>query len=309
MTESSINKMEKPKLSISFSGGRTSAVMTKFLLEECRETHEVLVTFANTGCEHPDTLRFVHDCDVNWDFKTTWLEAVVNPERGVGVTHKVVTYATASRNGEPFEDVIRKYGIPNPVKPMCTTRLKTDVMEDFLQSKGFLRGRKLNYDTAIGIRADELDRVSIRAKEMRFIYPLVQKGWTKKMVIEYMQQFPWDLKIPEHYGNCVWCWKKTNRKLYTLAQDNPKIFDFPRKMEETYGTVDYGHKQTSVRDDGKIVFFRQHLSAEDIVQNANTQDFKRFDDPTFKYGEQWSETLDRQSGCSESCEVYPTDGS
>lgn len=302
--------MEKPKISISFSGGRTSAVMTKLLLEKCKDTHEILVTFANTGCEHPDTLRFVDSCDKHWGFNTHWLEAVVHAEPGKGVTHKIVNYETASRKGEPFEDYIKKYGVPNQTNPNCTARLKTDVMEDFLQSRGFLRGRKLNYDTAIGIRVDELDRISIKAKEMRFIYPLVELGWTKKMVIEYMKQFSWDLKIPEHYGNCVWCWKKSLRKHLTLAQDNPQVFDFPKRMEKEHGHVKAEAASGMYCDDGtrRRVFFRKYMSSEDILNLAKTGDFQRFDDPNYEYGKNWDDSLDLQTGCSESCEVYPTDG-
>jgi 3'-phosphoadenosine 5'-phosphosulfate sulfotransferase (PAPS reductase)/FAD synthetase len=75
----------KPKLAISFSGGRSSAVMTKLCLDEYSSTHEIVVTFANTGCEHPATLDFVRDCDRYWNFGTVWLEAVIDPTPGVGV--------------------------------------------------------------------------------------------------------------------------------------------------------------------------------------------------------------------------------
>lgn len=40
----------RSRLAISFSGGRTSAYMTDMLLGRYRDTHEVVVTFANTGC-------------------------------------------------------------------------------------------------------------------------------------------------------------------------------------------------------------------------------------------------------------------
>lgn len=299
--------MTKSKLCVSFSGGRTSAVMTKLCLENYKESHDIQVIFANTGCEHPDTLRFVDACDRNWGFGTIWLEAEVNPEKGRGIKHKRVTYETASRKGEPFEEVIKKYGIFNQVNPSCTARLKTDVIESYLRSMGWVRGKKINYDTAIGIRADEIDRISCKAKENRFVYPMVNAGWTKQMVIDYMKQFDWDLRIPEHLGNCVWCWKKTLRKQLTLAKDHPEVFEFPLKMEEKYGYA-HAHRKGKRPQDGKRVFFRQFLSAEDILKKAQTEQFTRFDDPNFDERKHWDETLDRQTGCNESCEVYPTDG-
>jgi len=72
------------KIAISFSGGRTSAVMTKLILENYPDVEKV-VTFANTGAEHPKTLEFVNNCDKYWGFNTYWLEAKVNPEQGEGL--------------------------------------------------------------------------------------------------------------------------------------------------------------------------------------------------------------------------------
>jgi hypothetical protein len=296
----------KPKLNVSFSGGRTSAVMTKRCLEKYGQTHEILVTFANTGCEHLDTLRFIDDCDRHWGFNVVWLEAEINPEKGIGVGHKIVTYDTAARNGEPFEAFIAKYGIPNMTNPSCTARLKTDVIESYLQSKGFLRGKKLNYDTAIGIRADEIDRISVRRHKERFIYPMADEGWTKQMVVDYMKQFPWDLQIPEHLGNCTWCWKKNHRKLLTLAQDYPEVFNFPAKMEEKYSTF---KADCAAGHNGKRMFFRKQLTTQDILKEAAKGEFKRFADPNFSYTSDFDPDYDLNIGCSESCEVYPTDGS
>lgn len=195
--------MNQPKLAISFSGGRSSAVMTKLCLEEYGDTHEIVVTFANTGCEHPATLDFVRDCDRYWGFNTVWLEAVISPVDGEGVRHKVVNYETASRNGEPFEAYIAKSGMPNPTNPGCTRNLKQDVSESYLRSLGWVQGKRLNYRTAIGIRADEIDRMSVHAERHGFVYPLVDKGITKAKVNAIMAAQPWDLKIPnDALGNC-----------------------------------------------------------------------------------------------------------
>lgn len=53
-------------LLISFSGGRTSAMMTHLLLNAEPERiagFNPVVVFANTGCEHEKTLVFVNQCD------------------------------------------------------------------------------------------------------------------------------------------------------------------------------------------------------------------------------------------------------
>ena len=95
-------------LVISFSGGKTSGFMTKYLLENKRDEYdEIIVTFANTGQEREETLEFVDRCDKEFGFNTVWLEALVNQELGKGTRHTIVNFETASRSGEPFEEYIK----------------------------------------------------------------------------------------------------------------------------------------------------------------------------------------------------------
>ena len=97
---------------ISFSGGRTSAYMLHRILESNGGlSSETVVCFANTGKEDEATLEFVRDCAVNWNVPITWLEF-----RDTEVRFTVVNFETASRNGDPFEALIRKRNyLPNPV--------------------------------------------------------------------------------------------------------------------------------------------------------------------------------------------------
>ena len=289
--------MMRPRLAISFSGGRSSAVMLKLCLEKYSKTHDILITFANTGCEHEETLRFVDAVDRHIaDGKVVWIEAEIHG-KGKGPTAKVVTFETASRNGEPFEAAIAKHGVFCRTHPQCTSRLKEEPMISYRRSQGWTAG---SYDTAIGIRADEIDRCSSKAKEKRFIYPLVEAGYGKEQVNLYLQQFDWDLKIPnDAYGNCVWCWKKSQRKLMTLAQDDPAIFDLPGNMERTYGMVNNGKtEQTEPR-----VFFRGRKSAQDILKLSQTEEFERYVDAEYHQRELFDPDLDVGGGCGESCEI------
>ena len=144
-------------MKISFSGGRTSGYMTKRLLDEYSDKYEFIVTFANTGREHPKTLEFVHNCDVHFGFNTVWLETIVHHNERKSSSHKIVTFETASRHGEPFEEYIRKYGVPNVSFLRCTSELKVNPMQSYLRSLGF---RNKELPTAIGIRVDEKRRVS-----------------------------------------------------------------------------------------------------------------------------------------------------
>lgn len=53
-------------LIVQFSGGKTSAYMTRRLLDA---GHTPLVIFENTGRENNETLDFVHECDQRAEMK------------------------------------------------------------------------------------------------------------------------------------------------------------------------------------------------------------------------------------------------
>lgn len=291
------------RLAISFSGGRTSAVMTKKLVETYSNSHDIKITFANTGSEHPATLEFVHQCETYFGWDVTWVEAKVNPKMGKGVRHSVVDYETASRDHEPFEAAVKKYGIFNNTTPACTSRLKTSPMESYLKSLGWRFGKNLSHATAIGIRADEMDRQSPVANKFGFVYPLISWGMTKRDVGLEIRKWPFDLEIPhDAHGNCVWCWKKSHRKHLTLAQEDPSIFDFPKKCEEKYGHL-FSHKKAA-DENGRTWWFRLHRSVKDILREAKEGNFKPYTDDLFRLGHSdFDEDLDVGGGCGESCEI------
>lgn len=293
---------EKPKLAISFSGGRTSAVMTKLCVEKFSETHDIAITFANTGCEHENTLKFVDQCDKNFGWNVVWVEAVTNPIKGQGTRHKIVTYETASRDGKPFEDYIKKEGLTGPSNPGCTNRLKELPINSYLKRDLGWSG----YWTAIGIRADEMDRVSQKRIEKKFVYPLADAGWTKEDVKKECASWPFDLDLKgEHYGNCTWCWKKSLRKLMTLAKDDVWLFEFPRRME-------FEHERTNLQNghEGRQIF-RNKMTTVDIVEMARTKNFEPYvdtDQLDFGFSQpSYDVFLDTGSACGESCEIGADD--
>ena len=290
----------KDRLSISFSGGKTSAYMTKMLLDHFRKhepEREIIVTFANTGQEHEETLKFVDRCDKAFGFGVVWLEAVVDPRKGKGIRHKIVDFSSASRNGEPFEAYIAKHGIPNRMYNQCTSRLKTEVMESYRKSLGMKSG---SYSTAVGIRCDEVDRVSATAmQKWDVFYPCVDAGVTKDDVRNWWAMQEFNLNIPEHWGNCKWCWKKSNRKLLTIARNNPEFFDFPKRMEETYSLAGGERRDGEARK--PRVFFRGGKSANEILAESSLGNFTPFEDDKFI---PFDDELDVGGACGESCEIY-----
>lgn len=264
---------KKPIL-ISFSGGRTSAYMTWLLLNERCDLiadYEPHIVFANTGCEHEKTLEFVHYCELNFGWNVLWLEAKVNQQRGIGTGYTFVDFRTASRNGEPYEQVIKKYGIPSVANPHCTRELKQAPIRAWCRDNF----GKAIIDTAIGIRADEPKRINTKtAEKFKLHYPLFDLGIDKQDVINFWENQSFDLSLPEYLGNCLFCFKKSDKKLLKVLDEMPIAFDFPRRMEQ-YATE---HRKA---------FFRGGRMVDDIFKLQEIVGTPLFVD---------------DGGCSESCE-------
>jgi hypothetical protein len=288
------------RLVVSFSGGRTSGYMTKRVLDTWRDRYDdIVVIFANTGQEHEKTLEFVHNCDVYFGFNTVWVEGVPQETIGVGSKAKVVTYETASRQGEPFEAAIKRYGLPSASAPICSDRLKVVPVRNYIRE--ILGWNSKTYDQILGIRADEIDRMSMHAEANRVKYPLIGWGVTKTMVLDWWKEQPFDLGLEELYGNCVWCWKKSDRKLYTIAKNTPEYFDFPARMEELY------HTWQSPTHGGVVTgqsFFRKHRKAVDIIATSKTPFIEWTPGNSITQMGLFSmDEMDYSNGCSDSCEV------
>lgn len=286
------------RLLVSFSGGRTSGYMTWRILQEWRDKYDdIVVLFANTGLEHEKTLEFVHNCDKHFGFNTVWLEAVIRQGKGNGTRHKIVDFESASRAGKPFADAIDKYGIPNVAAPRCTENLKTFPMRSYVRD--VLGHKRLDYKQCVGIRVDEIDRMSEPGMRAGVIYPLIEWGVTKTMVMDWWASQSFDLDLPEHLGNCVACFKKSDRKLLTIAKYHPEYFEFPARMEEKY--------RYKMENSGKYynkVFYRNQNTAKDIIARSQ-EPFVPWTPTTAQQqiGLFSLDEMDISNGCTESCEV------
>ena len=287
---------------ISFSGGETSAYMTYWLLRQ-KPYVDTKVVFANTGQENEQTLNFVRLCDEHFGFNTVWIEGVQFHNERKNPGFRVVDYQTANREGVPFEDFIKKSGIPNAKFKACTRALKQYPIEAFAKSVGWKNG---SYDIAIGIRADEIDRLSSGTR--RTVYPLASvHPRTKPQINAWWASQPFRLELKGYQGNCKWCWKKSLRKHYTIIMENPEAYDFPRRMEKLYGTVGPEFVR-GVTDGYRRVFFRKELSTEQLFKQYEQNKHKfvpaEDDAKVMPGGSLFDEELDVGAGCEESCEVF-----
>jgi len=239
---------------INFSGGRTSAYMTKRLIDE---GGEYLVTFQNTGKEMPQTLEFINECDKRWNLNIVWLEY----DRLDGF--HVVDYATASRDGEPFTQLIQKNKgyLPSQAQRYCTRVLKIETLQKYLKSLGVTEYTSFN-----GIRYDEPRRwAKINATDLDIELPLVKWKTTKPDVLNWWKQQPFDLMVNEPYGNCDGCFLKGKGKLSIIAKEKPELFDWWIKHETESGNT-----------------FKKEISYQQIKDKAQSQLGLWDDDPSFE---------------------------
>ena len=185
--------------------------------------------------------------------------------------------------------------------PWCTRDLKMRPIHNYVKKQlGWT-----NYWTAIGIRSDEIDRVSATRLEQKLYYPLVSDmPMTKPKINFWWKQQNFRLDLKGYEGNCKWCWKKSDNKLMTIAKEKPEYFDFAVKMEKLYEDFVPGSKQHSLQK--PVRMFRGNKSVKDIFKNSK-QKFKKPKDDSDIYNWQISifdEGLDTSNGCDESCEIH-----
>jgi 3'-phosphoadenosine 5'-phosphosulfate sulfotransferase (PAPS reductase)/FAD synthetase len=221
---------------IAFSGGRTSA----YMLHEVLETNgslpdRVVVTFQNTGREMNETLDFVQQVGERWDVKIVWLEY-----RPSAPLYEIVSHNSASRNGEPFEALIRrrKY-LPNQQTRFCTVELKIRTAKRYLMSLGWK-----HWINCVGIRADEPHRLNKPKPKDRWTVwtPLATAGVGSSKVGDFWRAQPFDLNLPNVRGNC-WlgncdgCFLKSEANIAAFHRDFPDRGQWWVDMEELVASV------------------------------------------------------------------------
>ena len=211
---------------INFSGGRTSAYMLwRVLQSNGGLPDEAKVVYCNTGKEEEETLKFINDCSVNWGVHINWLEYIPVGGPDGKQWFKEVSYETASRNGEPFEEVIKYYGmLPNPRNKSCTSSLKIRTCSRYLKSLGWTE-----WNSFVGIRFDEQRRVRKLRPDYKGENPTCPLSDAKIGITEIdqfwsKQDFKLDLptfKGKTLAGNCDLCYLKPASQILSLIQEKP----------------------------------------------------------------------------------------
>lgn len=204
---------------ISFSGGRSSA----FMLHEILKAHNyklpsyIKVIFANTGKEMPQTLDFVRDVGKNWNVDIVWLEYTGKKQ------FKEVSYDTASRNGEPFAQLIEdKNYLPNMMARFCTSELKIATIERYVGTADYLH--------IVGIRGDEPRRAAKIKRKDNHLVPLYDARVTENDVRLFWDNQDFDLAMPpagvNTLSNCDLCFLKGYSIKQSIIEHDKSIADW-----------------------------------------------------------------------------------
>lgn len=220
-----------------------------------------------------------------------------------GITHKVVDFESARRDGRIFVQQIAKEGIPNTANAACTSRLKVRTTKHYVRSV-----LKLKHDdccVAVGIRSDEIDRMKLDSEIAIPFYPYISlRPHTKPMINRKWALRNFRLGIKSWMGNCKDCFKKTLRSLITIFKYYPDWFHFQKWMQIQYGYYVPDSRIEKAKEKGEeikypIRFHRKSMSVEDI-ESMLTDDFVDSNDTSDVY----DEDLDLANGCSDSCEAF-----
>lgn len=217
----------------------------------------------------PQTLDFVHEMETRWKVPIVWLEYHRIPafkitpgifptrRRNLNLakaaasgedTHwfKVVNYDTASRNGEPFDELLEwMKPLPNVVSRGCSMQLKIRTAMRYLFSLGLKE-----YISNIGIRLDESQRsIQILASCDSFEhpeFPLIRNGVDEHEVMAFWNNNDFDLQLKSYQGNCDLCFLKAKWKRVLMAQEQPKALQWWKSWET--------RKALEIKGDG--IYFR-----------------------------------------------------
>lgn len=244
----------KIPLVVSFSGGRTSGLMLRMILDA---GHKPIVLFANTGKERDETLEFVHAVETQWSVPVVWLQYTRIPTDKTLTKHlktermrsyaesqqemhwfRVVDHSTAHRHDDdngPFDELIRWMSVlPNTRVRACTAQMKIRTMQRYLWSRGVYKFRN-----AIGFRADEYDRaIEIqrspdRDMDVSYWFPLAEAGADRNDVREFWKRQHFDLGLEDYEGNCHLCFLKKKAAKQRLILEQPELSQWWENAEST----------------------------------------------------------------------------
>ncbi len=291
-----MKKKDNKNIFCSVSAGYSS-VMMAIKLKEWYPDHNIINVMANTSKEREESLHFMNECDMHFKLNLVWLEANFH-EKGIGVTPNIVTYENLKRNGEVFEEGIKKLGIPSKVNKWCNRDMKLEILSKYANS---IFGKD-NYSVAVGIRADEIDRVRKDYKTNNVFYPLMDRKISSNDRNRFWKDQTIKITIPAYKGNCDLCFAKSNRKLITIIKEEPNLIEWWDRMLKDYSQITIEGKPSYndlLKENNGMSFYRNYNTIQDLVKMAQQPFSKATDEYIYE-----NDLFDLEDDCGSGCQVF-----
>jgi len=277
------------------SAGYSSMLMaTK--MREWYPNDNILYVFANTEMEDQRSLDFLKECSDYYGLDIVYLVPVIN-EKGKGTGYKIVKWHELKTDGGVFEIGIKKYGIPTVWNKWCTREMKTNAVTKF--SNDFFG--KNNWCVSLGIRIDEIDRISESYKTNNIFYPLFENKIDSKERNKFWSEQPIKLKLKAYEGNCTLCFEKSNRKKMTIISEHPEKAIWWDEMENKYSTIQIDGKNAynAMAIDTGVFFGRGNVSIQELVEMSKQPFSKATDEYIYE-----NDLFDKEGDCRVSCKIF-----
>lgn len=288
-------KLDNKNIFCTVSAGYSSVLMA-LKIKEWYPNHKVIFAMANTSKERIESLEFMDECDKYFNLDIKWIEAILH-KRGKGTTFKIVEYSDLKTKGEIFEEGIKKLGIPSKINKWCNRDLKIVPLKKYADS---VFGKN-NYSIAVGMRADEIDRVGKDYKKNNTFYPLLDNKIGTNYRNKFWNKQPIQITIPAYKGNCDLCFEKSNRKLMTIIKEDFSIVEWWQNIEKKYSKIPIDGKPSYnfYAENKGMNPFRENRSINELIEMAKRPFSKSSDEYIYQ-----NDLFDGEDECGSGCKVF-----
>ena len=174
------------------------------------------ILYTHVSNQHPDSLRFLHDC-----------ESVLNRE---------ITILKSKRFASVDDVIMKRRAINTPYGAPCTVHLKKDVRKEWE------RENPGHHIYVWGFDVNEKERARRLVKAMpdyEHVFPLIEHGITKLEAHQFITKL--GIRRPAMYdlgysnNNCIGCVKGGMWYWNKIRQDFPEVFARRAKQEREIG--------------------------------------------------------------------------
>ncbi|WP_410380443.1 lambda phage CII family protein [Escherichia coli] len=180
---------------------------------------------------------------------------------------------------------------------LTSTRKKANAITSNILNRIAVRGQRKVAD-ALGINESQISRWKDSfIPKMGMLLAVLEWGvedeeLAELAILAWWKQQPFDLQIPEHLGNCIFCIKKSTQKIGLACKDEEGL---QRVFNEviTGSHVRDGHRETP-----KEIMYRGRMSLDGIAKMYSENDYQALYQDMVR-----AKRFDTGS-CSESCEIF-----